>query len=58
MMGHIPTTDWADGVHTLFTIDHVDLISFVPDGDHKRLIISKPSDPALPLRLADRLAVA
>jgi sulfopyruvate decarboxylase TPP-binding subunit len=38
MIGHIPTTDWADGVHALFTTHRVDLISFVPDGGHKRLI--------------------
>jgi sulfopyruvate decarboxylase alpha subunit len=31
-------TDWADGVHSLFTIYRVELISFVPDAGHKRLI--------------------
>jgi sulfopyruvate decarboxylase alpha subunit len=35
---HTQTTDWADGVHTLFTTHRVELISFVPDGGHKRLI--------------------
>jgi sulfopyruvate decarboxylase alpha subunit len=31
-------TDWADDVHALFAAHHVNLISFVPDGGHKRLI--------------------
>jgi sulfopyruvate decarboxylase alpha subunit len=29
---------WADSIHTLFKIHHVDMVSFVPDGGHKRLI--------------------
>jgi sulfopyruvate decarboxylase alpha subunit len=47
MTGHIPTTDWADGVHTLFTTHRVDLISFVPDGGHKRLIALCQADSAM-----------
>jgi sulfopyruvate decarboxylase alpha subunit len=47
MTGHIPATDWADGVHTLFTTHRVDLISFVPDGGHKRLIALCQADPAM-----------
>ena len=30
--------DWAEGVHALFKAQHVHVISFVPDGGHKRLI--------------------
>jgi sulfopyruvate decarboxylase alpha subunit len=29
---------WADGVHALFKLHRVEMISFVPDGGHKRLI--------------------
>ena len=47
MTGHIPATDWADAVHTLFTTHRVDLISFVPDGGHKRLIALCQADPAM-----------
>jgi sulfopyruvate decarboxylase TPP-binding subunit len=47
MTGHIPATDWADGVHTLFTTHRVDLISFVPDGGHKRLIALCQADSAM-----------
>ena len=47
MTGHIKTTDWADWVHTLFTTHRVDLISFVPDGGHKRLIELCQADPAM-----------
>lgn len=31
-------TQWAEGVHTLFKMHHIQLVSFVPDGGHKRLI--------------------
>src|ERR1700712_4474009 len=41
------TIDWAAGVHTLFTAHHIDLISFVPDGGHKRLIELCQADPAM-----------
>jgi sulfopyruvate decarboxylase alpha subunit len=47
MTGHIKTTDWADGVHMLFTTYHVDLIAFVPDGGHKRLIELCQADSAM-----------
>lgn len=47
MTGHIPATDWADAVHALFTTHRVDLISFVPDGGHKRLIALCQADPAM-----------
>jgi sulfopyruvate decarboxylase alpha subunit len=30
--------DWADGVHALFKAHSVEMVSFVPDGGHKRLI--------------------
>ena len=30
--------DWAEGVYALFKTHHVNVISFVPDGGHKRLI--------------------
>jgi len=29
---------WADGVHALFKVQRVEIVSFVPDGGHKRLI--------------------
>src|SRR5690349_23652610 len=44
---HDTAMDWADGVHTLFTTHHVDLISFVPDGGHKRLIELCQADSAM-----------
>ena len=47
MTGHTKTTDWADGVHTLFTTHCVDLISFVPDSGHKRLIELCQADSAM-----------
>jgi hypothetical protein len=47
MTGHIQTTDWADGVHTLFTTQRVNLIPFVPDGGHKRLIALCQADAAM-----------
>src|SRR6195952_4500918 len=47
MTEHIQPTDWAAGVHTLFTAHHIDLISFVPDGGHKRLIELCQADPAM-----------
>ena len=31
-------TDWADNVYTLFKTHSIDMVSFVPDGGHKRLI--------------------
>lgn len=31
-------TDWAAQVHALFKTNRIELISFVPDGGHKRLI--------------------
>jgi sulfopyruvate decarboxylase alpha subunit len=40
-------SDWADGVHTLFTTHRVDMISFVPDGAHKRLIELCQADPTM-----------
>jgi sulfopyruvate decarboxylase alpha subunit len=40
-------TDWADDVHRLFTAYHVDMISFVPDGGHKRLIELCQADSAM-----------
>ncbi len=39
--------EWAEGVYELFKAHHVELISFVPDGGHKRLIACCQSDPAL-----------
>jgi sulfopyruvate decarboxylase alpha subunit len=47
MMASIEATDWADGVHRLFTNYHIDMISFVPDGGHKRLIELCQADSAL-----------
>jgi len=47
MTGHTQPTDWADGVHALFTTHHIDLISFVPDGGHKRLIELCQADTAM-----------
>lgn len=47
MTEHIHPTDWASGIHTLFTAHHIDLISFVPDGGHKRLIELCQADPAM-----------
>src|SRR5437867_2967507 len=47
MTGHIPTTDWADDVHTLCTTHRVDLISFVPAGGHKRLVAWCQADSAM-----------
>ncbi len=32
------TITWAEGAYALFKMHHVDMISFVPDGGHKRLI--------------------
>ena len=31
-------TDWADSIYTLFKAHRIDMVSFVPDGGHKRLI--------------------
>jgi sulfopyruvate decarboxylase alpha subunit len=39
--------EWAEGVYELFKAHHVELISFVPDGGHKRLIACCQSDSAL-----------
>jgi sulfopyruvate decarboxylase alpha subunit len=39
--------EWAQGVYELFKAQHVELISFVPDGGHKHLIAYCQSDPAL-----------
>jgi sulfopyruvate decarboxylase alpha subunit len=47
MTGGSKTVDWADGVHALFTTHRVDLISFVPEGGHKRLIELCQADPAM-----------
>lgn len=44
---HSHTVDWAKGVYTLFKQHHVDIISFVPDGGHKRLIELCQCDPAM-----------
>ena len=38
---------WAEGVYELFKAHHVELISFVPDGGHKQLIVYCQCDPAL-----------
>ena len=38
---------WADGVYALFKTHHVDVVSFVPDGGHKRLIARCQMDPDL-----------
>jgi sulfopyruvate decarboxylase alpha subunit len=43
----IKATGWADGVHTLFTAHRVEMISFVPDGGHKRLIELCQADSAM-----------
>jgi sulfopyruvate decarboxylase alpha subunit len=40
-------THWADDIHTLFKAQRVDLISFVPDGGHKRLIELCQDDTAM-----------
>lgn len=32
------SADWAGGVHALFKTHHVNMLSFVPDSGHKRLI--------------------
>ncbi len=37
-------TDWAANVYALFKAHHIDMISFVPDGGHKRLIELCQSD--------------
>lgn len=42
-----PLTHWADGVHALFKTHRIDLISFVPDGGHKRLIELCQADAAM-----------
>ena len=47
MTAFIEATDWADGVHRLFTSHRVDMVSFVPDGGHKRLIELCLADPAM-----------
>ncbi len=39
--------EWAQGIYELFNAHHVELISFVPDGGHRRLIACCQSDPAL-----------
>ena len=39
--------EWAQSVYELFKAQHVELISFVPDSGHKRLIMYCQSDPAL-----------
>ena len=41
------TTDWADGVHALLKAQRVELVSFVPDGGHKRLIELCQGDPEM-----------
>jgi sulfopyruvate decarboxylase alpha subunit len=38
---------WADDVLSLFKAHHIELISFVPDGGHQRLIALCHRDPAL-----------
>ena len=35
---HNNATDWASNVYALFKTHHIDMVSFVPDGGHKRLI--------------------
>src|SRR5262245_30039734 len=47
MTAFIEATDWADGVHRLFTTYGVDMVSFVPDGGHKRLIELCVADSAM-----------
>lgn len=44
MQEQINATSWADGTYTLFKTYHIDMISFVPDGGHKRLIELCQSD--------------
>jgi sulfopyruvate decarboxylase alpha subunit len=39
--------EWAEGIYELFKAHHVELISFVPDSGHKRLIACCQSDPTL-----------
>jgi sulfopyruvate decarboxylase alpha subunit len=39
------TQPWADGVYASFKAHHIDLISFVPDGGHQRLIALCQRDP-------------
>ncbi len=41
------TTHWADGIYALFKTHHVDMISFVPDAGHKRLIELCQRDTAM-----------
>jgi len=41
-----PTTpQWPDTIHTLFRQHHIELVSFVPDSGHKRLIELCGADP-------------
>ena len=44
---HPHVQEWAEGVYELFKAHQVELISFVPDGGHKRLIACCQSDLAL-----------
>jgi len=47
MSAQTEVLDWADGVHTLFRTHRVDMISYVPDGGHKRLIELCQADAAM-----------
>lgn len=38
---------WADDIHAVFQSHHIELVSFVPDGGHKRLIELCQNDPAM-----------
>jgi len=38
---------WGDDIYALFTAHHIELVSFVPDGGHKRLIELCQSDAKL-----------
>jgi sulfopyruvate decarboxylase alpha subunit len=40
-------THWAEGVYALFKLHRIDMISFVPDGGHKRLIELCQRDAAM-----------
>jgi sulfopyruvate decarboxylase alpha subunit len=47
MVEHVTTTYWADGVYTLLKEHQIEVVSFVPDGGHKRLIALCQGDTAL-----------
>lgn len=41
------TAPWGDEIYALFKTDHIELVSFVPDGGHKRLIELCEDDDAI-----------